>query len=160
MAVAVSSHLLSFPLATITDDVAERIGPVYLKRLFFLHFGRVDALKRLLLSPPHPHAPTAWCDFAEQKKITRAWALASAYLAWDARPGEHRSLRTPDICFIHCFWADLSTSAMESALSPLGEHLSCELCKRALKDRIINLLTQWSVVKVSPSHSHQCLCSF
>jgi hypothetical protein len=88
MAVEVSSHLLSFPLAIITDDVAQRIGPVYLKRLFFLHLGRMDALKRLLLPPPRPHAPTAQCDFAEQNKITRAWALASAYLAWDARPGE------------------------------------------------------------------------
>lgn len=88
LAVSISSHLLSFPLATLTDDMAERIGPVYLKRLFFLHFGRSDALKRVLLPPPHPHAPTPECDFTEQKKLTRAWALASAYLAWDARPGK------------------------------------------------------------------------
>jgi len=87
LAVTTSSHLLSFPLATITDEMAECIGPVYLKRLFFLHFGRSDALKRVLLPPPHPHAPTPWCDFNEQKKLTRAWALASAYLTWDARPG-------------------------------------------------------------------------
>lgn len=87
LAVSTSSHLLSFPLSTLTDDMAERIGPVYLKRLFFLHFGRSDALKRVLLPPPNPHAPTPDCDFSEQKKLTRAWALASAYLAWDARPG-------------------------------------------------------------------------
>lgn len=88
LAVATSSHLLSFSLATLTDEMAERIGAVYLKRLFFLHFGRSDALKRVLLPPPHPHPPTPWCDFTEQKRLTRAWALASAYLAWDARPGE------------------------------------------------------------------------
>lgn len=128
LAVATSSHLLSFPLATLTDEMAERIGPVYLKRLFFLHFGRSDALKRVLLPPPHPHVPTPWCDFNEQKKLTRAWALASAYLAWDARP-------------------DLSTSAMESALRPLAEHLTCEQCQQALRDRIKNLVVQWSVVK-------------
>lgn len=87
LAVSTSSHLLSLALPSITDEMAIRIGPVYLKRLFFLHFGRSDALKRVLLNPPHPHAPTPWCDFAEQKKLTRAWALASAYLAWDARPG-------------------------------------------------------------------------
>lgn len=87
LAVATSSHLLSLPLASISDEMAERIGPIYLKRLFFLHFGRSDALKRVLLPPPHPHPPTSWCDFTEQKKLTRAWALASAYLAWDARPG-------------------------------------------------------------------------
>ncbi|OJT09044.1 hypothetical protein TRAPUB_69 [Trametes pubescens] len=99
LAVPVSSHLLSFVLHTLTDEAATRIGPVYLKRLFFLHLGRLEALKRLLLPPPHPHSPTADCDFTEQKKLTRAWALASAYLAWDARPGtrisgfqNHRSI--------------------------------------------------------------------
>jgi len=128
LAVATSSHLLSFPLASLTDEMAERIGAVYLKRLFFLHFGRSDALKRVLLPPPHPHAPTPWCDYNEQKKLTRAWALASAYLAWDARP-------------------DLSTSTMESALRPLSEHLTCEQCQQGLRDRIKNLVVQWSVVK-------------
>jgi hypothetical protein len=87
LAVTTSSHLLSFTLSSLTDDMAESIGPVYLKRLFFLHFGRIEALKRVLLSPPPPHPPTPSCDFADQKKVTRAWALASAYLAWDARPG-------------------------------------------------------------------------
>lgn len=88
LAVPASAYLLSFSLASLTDDMAERIGPKYLKRLFFLHFGRADALKRLLLPPPHPHPPTPTCDYSEQKKLTRAWALASAYLAWDARPGK------------------------------------------------------------------------
>ncbi|KAH7887791.1 hypothetical protein F5I97DRAFT_1805344 [Phlebopus sp. FC_14] len=129
LAVPTSSHLLSFSLASLTDEMADRIGPRYLKRLFFLHFGRADALKRLLLPPPHPHPPTATCDFTEQKKLTRAWALACAYLAWDARP-------------------DLSTSTMESALAPLGEQLACEQCQLALQDRLKSLIVQWSVVKV------------
>ncbi|KAI0824746.1 hypothetical protein BC628DRAFT_1518339 [Trametes gibbosa] len=129
LAVPVSSHLLSFPLYSLTDELAARIGPVYIKRLFFLHLGRLDALKRLLLPPPHPHPPTGECDFTEQKKLTRAWALASAYLAWDARP-------------------DLSTSAMESALCPLADHLSCPICKRSLSERVKQLIVQWSVVKV------------
>ncbi|OAX43916.1 hypothetical protein K503DRAFT_19345 [Rhizopogon vinicolor AM-OR11-026] len=128
LAVSTSCHLLSFSLASLTDDMADRIGAIYLKRLFFLHFGRADALKRLLLPPPHPHAPTNDCDFTEQKRLTRAWALASAYLAWDARP-------------------DLSTNAIESALAPLGDQLSCELCRKALQDRLKTLIVQWSVVK-------------
>ncbi|KAG6890263.1 hypothetical protein C0992_002529 [Termitomyces sp. T32_za158] len=128
LAVATSSHLLSFPLSSLTDDMAQAMGPVYLKRLFFLHFGRSDALKRILLSPPHPHPPTPSCDFSDQKKLTRAWALASAYLAWDARP-------------------DLSTSTMESALRPLEEHLGCEDCKAALQTRIRTLVVQWAMVK-------------
>lgn len=87
LAMPVSSHLLSYDLSTITDEIALRMGPIYLRRLFFLHLGRADALKRLLLPPPHPHPECDDCDFAEQKKLTRAWALAAAYLAWDARPG-------------------------------------------------------------------------
>lgn len=87
LATAISSHLLSFNLSSLTDEIATKIGPVYLKRLFFLHLGRNDALKRLLLSPPSLHGPLPGCDFTEQKKLTRAWALATAYLAWDARPG-------------------------------------------------------------------------
>jgi hypothetical protein len=88
LATAISSHLLAYNLSSLTDELALRIGPLYLKRLFFLHLGRNDALKRLLLSPPALHGPTPQCDFTEQKKLTRAWALATAYLAWDARPGQ------------------------------------------------------------------------
>ncbi|KZT29313.1 hypothetical protein NEOLEDRAFT_1175022 [Neolentinus lepideus HHB14362 ss-1] len=128
LAVAISAHLLSLSLPSMSDELAIRMGPIYLKRLFFLHLGRADALKRLLLPPPEPHRPTAWCDSGEQKKLTRAWALAAAYLAWDARP-------------------DLSTTTIEVALSPLGDQLTCDHCRLALKERIKSLTMQWSAVK-------------
>lgn len=128
LAIPISSFLLSYSLASLTDELAIKMGPLYLKRLFYLHLGRVEALKRLLLPPPQPHVPTATCDFSEQKKLTRAWALASAYLAWDVRP-------------------DLSTHAIEAALRPLGDYLSCDQCKQLLRDRINTLVAQWSIVK-------------
>ncbi|KAJ7129746.1 hypothetical protein C8R44DRAFT_777564 [Mycena epipterygia] len=128
LAVPTSSHLLAFPLSRLSDQVVERMGATYLKRLFFLHFGRAEALKRVLQSPPHPHPPTPSCDFHSQKRLSRAWALASAYLAWDVRP-------------------DMSTNTIESALRPLAEHLPCDLCKNALNDRVKNLIVQWSIVK-------------
>lgn len=128
LAVAVSSHLLAFNLSNLTDDVVSKIGPVYLKRLFFLHLGRNDALKRLLLSPPTFHGSTMDCDFTQQKKLTRAWALAAAYLVWDAKP-------------------DLSTSAIEFALGSLQDHLTCELCQETLRLRIKHLVIGWSNVK-------------
>ncbi|PIL28691.1 hypothetical protein GSI_08735 [Ganoderma sinense ZZ0214-1] len=87
LALQVSSHLLSFALHTLTDDLIIRIGPVYMRRLFFLHLGRLDALKRLLHPTPYPHPPMPSCDLAEQKKLANAWSLASAYLVWNARPG-------------------------------------------------------------------------
>lgn len=128
LAVAVSPYMLSYPLAELDDRHVERMGSLYLKKLFFLHLGRVDALKRLLLPPPQGHPATVECDFVDQKKLTRAWALASAYLAWDARP-------------------DLSTTAMEVALRPLGDHLTCHICKASLYERIKVLLVQWALVK-------------
>jgi hypothetical protein len=47
LAVTTSSHLLSLELWTLTDEIVEEMGPIYLRRLFFLHLGRVEALKRL-----------------------------------------------------------------------------------------------------------------
>jgi hypothetical protein len=87
MAVAASSHLLAYPLLSIPEEAVKRMGAIYLKRLMCLHLERFDALRRILLHPPHPHPPTKQCNFADQKKLTRAWALVSAYLAWDARVG-------------------------------------------------------------------------
>jgi len=128
LAIPISSFLLSYSLASLTDELVAKMGPLYLKRLVFLSLGRIEALKRLLLPPPQPHEPTANCDFAEQKKLTRAWALASAYLAWDARP-------------------DLSTQAIEIALRPLGDYLACDQCNQLLRERINNLVALWSIVK-------------
>ncbi|KAJ7626723.1 hypothetical protein B0H17DRAFT_1164359 [Mycena rosella] len=151
LAVPTSSYLLSFPLSRVDDQIVERIGAIYLKRLFFLHFGRAEALKRVLLPPPHLHPPTPSCDFQSQKGLSRAWALASAYLAWDVRP-------------------DMSTITLESALRPLAEHLPCELCKSALNERVKNLVvnrcannmtnTSYSLQRRMTTHlSHIIICS-
>jgi hypothetical protein len=91
LAVAASAHLLSFPLASLTDDMADRIGPVYLKRLFLLHSTLEAAFKEMLHAPPVAHPPVPACRLAEQQQLTKAWATASAYLAWDARPGASHS---------------------------------------------------------------------
>ena len=89
LAVAVSSHLLSFPLPALTDAQAEAMGAIYLKRLFMLHKQRVDALKGVLAQAPYPHPETEICTFADQKKIARAWQLAATYLVAEAQPGEN-----------------------------------------------------------------------
>jgi hypothetical protein len=87
LAIASSVYLLSFPLFTISDEMAVRIGPIYLKRLFFMHLGRAEVLRSILLPPPYPHTPTPACGYRQQTNLTRAWTLASAHLAWDARAG-------------------------------------------------------------------------
>lgn len=90
LAVATSPHLLSLSLSTITDAVCESMGPVYLKRLFFLHLGRCDALRRVLQPLPHPHPQTPTCGVNEQRKLALALEMASTYLVWDPRPGQSR----------------------------------------------------------------------
>ncbi|KZP11182.1 hypothetical protein FIBSPDRAFT_871818 [Athelia psychrophila] len=56
LAVAASAHLRALPLHALTDDMAQRVGAVYLKKLFLMHMGRADALKGLLFPPPYLHA--------------------------------------------------------------------------------------------------------
>lgn len=86
LAAPISAHLLAYPLTTLSDSLAQRIGPIYLKLLFLLHSGRMEALKKLLLRPPQGHEPTSDCDATQQERLTRSWALASVRLAWDAQP--------------------------------------------------------------------------
>ncbi|PFH45446.1 hypothetical protein AMATHDRAFT_51658 [Amanita thiersii Skay4041] len=118
LAVSTSSHLLAFPLYTISDELAKRIGPLYLKRLMCLHLGRNNALKQILLSPPPPHPPTRECNFENQKRLT----------PWESRP-------------------DLSTHGLQIALDPLTEHLTCELCHQTLRQRIKDVVVQWASLR-------------
>ncbi|TFK35184.1 hypothetical protein BDQ12DRAFT_612179, partial [Crucibulum laeve] len=141
LAIVTSSHLLSYTLKNITDDTAERMGAIYLKRLMNLHINRFSAFKEILLLPPHPHPPTKECGFGDQKKLTRAWALASAYLVWELRP-------------------DLSTYSMQSAFNPMIERLSCEQCKASLNGRIKDVIMQWTSVKVSNTLHPVCAARY
>ncbi|ELU45812.1 hypothetical protein AG1IA_00175 [Rhizoctonia solani AG-1 IA] len=145
LAVAISPFTLSGPLSDITDEMAQQMGPIYLKRLFckfvllfacsapvltrhnsVLHLGRTDALKRLLLPPPVPHplTPGFECDVDAQKALARAWALACAYVVVEGRP-----------------------DSLAASLIPLGAHLRCSLCRRSMEERVNSLLSGWNAVK-------------
>jgi len=128
VAIIASAHLLSFRLSTLTDDLATRIGSVYLKQLFFLHFGRIEALKHLLLNPPSAHSETPECSAAQQRGLTRAWALAAAHIMWEAGP-------------------NFSTHLLQASLQPLQRELTCPKCKLVLRDRIARLVIGWASVK-------------
>ncbi|TFK60930.1 hypothetical protein BDN72DRAFT_890265 [Pluteus cervinus] len=128
LAVPTSSHLLSYPFSSISDEAAQRMGWLYLKRLFDLHTNRFNALKEMLLRPPYPHSPTRECTFADQTGLTRGWALVSAYLAWDAR-------------------ADLSTHSIKLAFNPLIEELTCQLCRGSMEDNLQDIVERWACVR-------------
>ncbi len=92
LAVAASSHLLGYKLNTITDETVSFMGPLYVRRLYELHMNRTEALKKVLVLPPEPHPSISSCSLMDQTKVARAWALSSAYLIWDVRPGTFRRL--------------------------------------------------------------------
>ena len=92
-----------------------------------LHLGRTAALKRILLEPPSGHPPSETCDLDNQKSVTRAWALAVAYIAVEGRPDTHPTM--------------LSTN-----LSTLGDHLGCADCRAILAARVQSVVQQWSAV--------------
>ncbi|KIY66060.1 hypothetical protein CYLTODRAFT_44063 [Cylindrobasidium torrendii FP15055 ss-10] len=128
LAVAASSHLLGYKLSTITNETVKYMGPVYVRRLYDLHMGRSEALKKVLIIPPEPHPSTAACSFMDQTKVARAWALSSAYLIWEARP-------------------DMSASYIESTLNQLKQSMSCDNCKKRVEERIRRCVVDWSSVK-------------
>ncbi|KAG7094987.1 hypothetical protein E1B28_005784 [Marasmius oreades] len=128
LAVSTSSHLLSFPLNKITEDIAIKMGPKYMTRLFSLHRGRLVSLKRLLSLLPHLHPPSPKCNLKMQNTMARAWKLASAYLLWQDRP-------------------DLSSNYIDAVFRTLPEHVSCELCKWAFQCHIQTVTAGWRKVQ-------------
>ncbi|CAL1707899.1 unnamed protein product [Somion occarium] len=128
LAVAVSPHLLSFHLPTVNDEMAARMGPIYLKKLFFLHINRTHILQELMLTPPVSHPPTFDCGIDQQQRTTRAWALSCASLAWDARP-------------------DLSPTRMQNVLGTMESQLTCELCRASVDARIQQLMSEWALAQ-------------
>ncbi|TCD60424.1 hypothetical protein EIP91_010076, partial [Steccherinum ochraceum] len=126
LAVTTSAHLHSLLLPQITDEMAKRMGPRYLKRLLKLHADRLNYLKQLLLDAPKPHARTLECKPADQRVLAQAWALAISNLACQVRP-------------------DMPASALQSAFGSLEELLHCDACKMALNVRVRQLILDWSM---------------
>lgn len=87
LATAISAYTLSLHLSELTDTIVVKIGAVYVRRLVFLHLGRIAALKRLLAKQPEFHGPTAACGFPEQRQLMRDWNNTTAGLAWEVRAG-------------------------------------------------------------------------
>ncbi|KAF5378212.1 hypothetical protein D9757_009176 [Collybiopsis confluens] len=47
LAIPVSSHLLSFDLFSLAEERTKEMGAIYLRKLLFLHVGRIEALKNI-----------------------------------------------------------------------------------------------------------------
>lgn len=84
LAVDISQHLVSIPLYNLTDEHCAAMGPIYLRRLMFLHMGRTERLKVILKELPATHSPIRECDILDQKRtIHAAWNAAASEVCWD-----------------------------------------------------------------------------
>ncbi|KAH7341244.1 hypothetical protein B0J17DRAFT_610196 [Rhizoctonia solani] len=126
VAVAVSTFTLGVSPSEITDELAVQMGPIYLRRLFFLHLGRADALKRLLYPPPAPHpaSPDPHCGPETQSAVSRIWALACATVVVDNNPNN-----------------------LASIFTPLSGQLQCLRCRQSLQERVTTLINDWASIK-------------
>lgn len=126
LAATVSDHLHSFVLSDLTDELATRMGPIYLKRLFGLHLRRQEALKRILVSPPEPHPESRSCTSDNQRQLGRAWSLAATSFIWNPRP-------------------DTPNEVLEDTFGAVANNFDCQDCKRALDERVRDVVTRWSM---------------
>ncbi|KAJ8489320.1 hypothetical protein ONZ51_g2985 [Trametes cubensis] len=130
LAVAISAHLLAFDLSRISDELTVKMGPLYFSRLANLHRGRMTALRNIVLQPPAMHPITPVCNEETQRELSRAWAFASAEIVWNALP-------------------NISTYALESAFTRAAASIKCPHCYIMLRNRIKEVIYQWSAVKTT-----------
>ncbi|KLO19880.1 hypothetical protein SCHPADRAFT_44548 [Schizopora paradoxa] len=128
LAVYASQFLLSLKLSSVTDEIADEIGAVYLRKLFTLHLVRTQAFKRLLIHPPQLHRPNPYCNEDGGGALREAWDSVKAYLSWAAAP-------------------DVSNSTIEGATVAVLEKLTCDECRDLVRVRFLGLKQQWEAVK-------------
>jgi len=128
LVVEVSKYLTSIPLHQLTDELCTLMGPVYLRRVVFLHVGRVERLKELLRVVPATHDRTILCGATDQQSIQRAWLDIAARLTWEL------SASTPIL-------------RLQQAFQPLADSTICTNCKDALRSRLRQLILDWTSVK-------------
>ena len=149
LAVAISPFLLSFDLAMLTDDLVKRMGAVYLRRLVFLHLGRIAALKRLLSPPSDYHAPDDDCGTEDHNALMNAWGLAVASLTWDPKPGAFLPLHTRhQFEHVPILSSDLAPTVIMSALGSLADIVSCPRCKSGIQQTVRSVVAAWVGIKV------------
>ncbi|KZV76273.1 hypothetical protein PENSPDRAFT_680227 [Peniophora sp. CONT] len=128
LAIAVSPYTLSLVLSDLSDEDTDRMGAPYLRRLFFLHLGRLEALKRIIRQPPMAHPLTQFCDGYSNNALSDEWRKHAAKITWDASPA-------------------ISPISLESRLSAVGKVTDCPECLHQLDHRVKQLLVEWSLIK-------------
>lgn len=88
LAVYCSQFLLSLRVQSISSEIAQQMGVMYLKHLIFLLHGRRQELQNLLSRPPQTHLVIPECSPDRQAALERAWHLTGAWFIWNASIGK------------------------------------------------------------------------
>lgn len=89
LAVVASSCTLMLKLhRSIPPALAEKMGPLYMDRLYTLHGVRMDTLKQLLDRPVFPHLAKPHCSVEQRQVVNRAYRLAATQVFYEATPGQ------------------------------------------------------------------------
>lgn len=127
--VAASQYTLPYSLDTLSEADALTMGAVYLRRLFFLHQGRREALIRVIHDPPATHQPTTTCSMRNQEPVRSTWELATAEVMLAPLP--HNT----------------SPEMLIEGFGGLILRPSCELCRDQVRKRVSDVIKAWLAVK-------------
>ncbi|KAG2011314.1 hypothetical protein CC2G_011452 [Coprinopsis cinerea AmutBmut pab1-1] len=130
LAVRSSTYTLVESLEALTDDLASRMGAVYLRKILCLHMERRNVIKALLAQKPSPHQASTSCTQVDRENLGFAWVLAATSFLADTS-------------------SDISNEELFQAFAPLGDDLQCDDCKASLKLHIQGIIYRWSGVKRS-----------
>lgn len=129
LAVDISRSLIGVHLSNLNDELCIKMGPVYLRRLVFLHLGRTERLKILLSELPVNHPPLDHCNEIDQQNgMELLWRNAANSLCWEAN-------------------ANTSVADFQLVLNPVFDRVFCFECKAAIQERIRKLTFDWTMVK-------------
>lgn len=129
--VVASEHTLKASLSSLSESQAIEIGPHYLRRLFFLHLGRTEALKRILGAPVQNHSPIALCSEEGLDALQKGWRAMTAEILSKELP------------------QNTSEVDMLSTFGPIFSTVGCRKCKDNLQQRIGAAIREWGSVKRS-----------
>jgi len=124
-----SQYTLTIPLSALTESDALTTGALYLRRLFFLHLGRLEALKRIIKAPPEQHPPTATCSLDDQRPVLVAWRLAICNTLMEDLP------------------QNTAASALVATFAPVASVTTCPPCKASVLHRVTEIMQEWAMVR-------------
>lgn len=127
--VSASQYTLSTSPDSLTEADALTMGAIYLRRLFFLHLGRRDALKRVVQETPQHHSPRLDCSLQDQLAVMRRWELAVADVL--VLPLPHN---TP-------------VEDLQQTFGSIAETTECMTCRSLIIGRTRDVCTAWLGIK-------------